>query len=167
MAGKSEPANVKEILDWAWFCQLPRLHHYAAATRLYAKAFAAEPLIASDPRNTQLHRAARSAAKAGTGADTSGSPLSEAERARLRAQALDWLRSELAIWSQAAQSKRATDERVVRRMLRQWQLEPDLAGVRDPAALAKLPESERKGWQDFWQEVQRMLSTPPLGGTVP
>ncbi|HKB40971.1 MAG TPA: hypothetical protein VKD72_31375, partial [Gemmataceae bacterium] len=34
------------------------------------------------------------------------------------------------------------------------------AGVRDPAALANLPEPERQMWQAFWQEVEGLLSGP-------
>ena len=34
---------------------------------------------------------------------------------------------------------------------------PCLAGVRDPAALADLPEPERQAWQAFWQEVEELL----------
>lgn len=33
----------------------------------------------------------------------------------------------------------------------------DLAGVRDPAALAKFPESERKEWRALWAEVATLL----------
>jgi hypothetical protein len=37
---------------------------------------------------------------------------------------------------------------------------PVLAGVRDPAALANLPEPERQTWQAFWQEVEELLRGP-------
>ena len=37
---------------------------------------------------------------------------------------------------------------------------PVLAGVRDPAALADLPEPERQEWQEFWQGVERLLRGP-------
>jgi hypothetical protein len=32
-----------------------------------------------------------------------------------------------------------------------------LAGVRDEAGLRSLPESERRDWQEFWNEVSRRL----------
>jgi hypothetical protein len=41
--------------------------------------------------------------------------------------------------------------------LRHWQQDPDLAGVRGSAALAKLPEAERKGWRRLWVEVEETL----------
>jgi hypothetical protein len=34
---------------------------------------------------------------------------------------------------------------------------PMLAGVRNPAALANLPEPERQAWQAFWQQVEGLL----------
>ena len=37
---------------------------------------------------------------------------------------------------------------------------PGLAGVRNPAALANLPEPERQTWQAFWQEVEGLLHGP-------
>jgi hypothetical protein len=37
---------------------------------------------------------------------------------------------------------------------------PVLAGVRDAAALADLPESERQEWQALWQEVEGLLRGP-------
>ena len=37
---------------------------------------------------------------------------------------------------------------------------PALAGVRNPAALANLPEPERQAWQAFWQEVEGLLRGP-------
>ena len=37
---------------------------------------------------------------------------------------------------------------------------PVLAGVRDPAALATLPEPERHAWQTFWQDVAGLLQGP-------
>jgi hypothetical protein len=37
---------------------------------------------------------------------------------------------------------------------------PVLAGVRDPAALANLSETERQAWLEFWQDVERLLGNP-------
>jgi hypothetical protein len=37
---------------------------------------------------------------------------------------------------------------------------PVLAGVREPAGLARLPEPERREWQAFWQEVEGLLRGP-------
>ena len=37
---------------------------------------------------------------------------------------------------------------------------PALAGLRNPAALANLPEPERPMWQAFWREVEGLLRGP-------
>jgi hypothetical protein len=37
------------------------------------------------------------------------------------------------------------------------QKDADLAGLRDPDALAKLPEAEREPWQQLWTDVAALL----------
>ena len=44
----------------------------------------------------------------------------------------------------------------VRDELANWTRDPDFAGVREPEALATLPEPERAEWQAFWAEVDRL-----------
>jgi hypothetical protein len=44
------------------------------------------------------------------------------------------------------------------KMLQHWQADSDLAGIRDPEALAKLPEAERKEWQALWAEVDALIA---------
>ena len=44
---------------------------------------------------------------------------------------------------------------MAQRVLSRWVKDPDLAGVRDPVALAKLPEEERREWQSLWQQLER------------
>jgi hypothetical protein len=42
-------------------------------------------------------------------------------------------------------------------VLRHWQEDSDLAGVRDSAALADLPAAERDAWCKVWAEVALVL----------
>jgi hypothetical protein len=42
--------------------------------------------------------------------------------------------------------------------MRRWLTDPDLAGVRGPEALARLPEAERQPWQKLWDEVIDLLN---------
>ena len=37
----------------------------------------------------------------------------------------------------------------------QWQQDGDLAGIRDQAALAKLPAEEQKAFTDFWVDIAK------------
>jgi hypothetical protein len=41
--------------------------------------------------------------------------------------------------------------------MRQWQQAPDLAGIRDPEALAQLPAGERNACEALWAEVQALI----------
>jgi hypothetical protein len=72
-------------------------------------------------------------------------PAAEDARARLRQQAWALLRAEAAAARQVLEGLRGL---------------PMLAGVRDPAALAELPERERQEWRAFWQEVEGLLRGP-------
>jgi serine/threonine-protein kinase len=154
LAGAACPA--RERLELAVLCQHYKNLH-AAAARFYADAFAAEPGLAE--RAGHRSAAARSAALAGCsrGADAAG--LSAADRARLRRQALAWLRADLAAWqARAGDTARAEP---ARRALAGWETDAALAGVRDPAALAELPGAERGEWRLFWAEVADALGRAP------
>ena len=37
--------------------------------------------------------------------------------------------------------------------MQHWRADGDLVGVRDPKALAKLPEAERKDWLALWEQA--------------
>jgi hypothetical protein len=92
-------------------------------------------------------------AAAGKGSDAAG--LTARERARLRRQALDWLSADLALWRTRASNKDVRVLDLVQKTLRHWQTE-DLAGLREPEALAKVPEAEREGWRKLWAAVQSL-----------
>jgi hypothetical protein len=42
--------------------------------------------------------------------------------------------------------------------MKQWQEDTDLAGVRDAAALAKLPAKERAAFTTLWADVAALLN---------
>jgi hypothetical protein len=42
--------------------------------------------------------------------------------------------------------------------MRHWLADADLAGVRGPEALARLPASEQQSWQKLWNEVADTLA---------
>jgi len=42
--------------------------------------------------------------------------------------------------------------------MQHWQEDPDFAGVRRPAALAKLPADEPSGWEKLWADVAATLA---------
>jgi hypothetical protein len=84
-------------------------------------------------------------------------PAAEAARARLRQQALALLRAEVAMQAQQLSSASPAEATAAWQVLEVLRGLPVLARVRNPAALANLPEPERQMWQAFWQEVEGLL----------
>jgi hypothetical protein len=44
----------------------------------------------------------------------------------------------------------------VLKTLQHWRTDPDLLGVRDEAALARLQEEEQSGWRKLWADVAKL-----------
>jgi eukaryotic-like serine/threonine-protein kinase len=140
----------------AFQCQVEE-RLYARAARLYTEGFAAEPELANDLRAGHRYNAACAAALAGCAQGQDAAKLDDAERARLRRQALDWLRADLTAWGRFLEKAPEKAGDTVERTLRHWhQDDPDLAGVRGDA-LAKLPEAERASWRQLWRDVEQTL----------
>src|SRR5205085_2048170 len=97
--GQVKPANTAELLDLARLCVCFKNLH-VTGLRFYEQAFAEQP--ASAEKEDQYHRyyAACAAALAGCGQGKDIEALGDVERARLRQQALSWLRADLKAWTQ-------------------------------------------------------------------
>jgi dipeptidyl aminopeptidase/acylaminoacyl peptidase len=134
------------------FAQMAHLRQrFVLATRLWAEAQESDPLRFEDCHTYHRYNAACSAALAAAWQGRDEPPPDDAERARLRKQALDWLRADLAVWTQQP------DRAAVRRAISHWQQDPDLAGIRDAAALATLPADERAAFTALWADVAALL----------
>jgi serine/threonine-protein kinase len=152
LIGKSGPADV-ELIEFVRMCGLKRRH--ADAVRHFENAFRTDASLADDLGTSYRYDAACSAlAAVGQGKDA-GNPT-DPERVRLRRQALDWLRADLAAWAKRLDGGKPADRPLVLARMRHWQQDDDLAAVRDADALAKLPEVERADWQRFWQDVEAL-----------
>ena len=125
---------------------------FAAAAGFCADAFKADPKLAKDVRTAIRYNAACAAALAGCAQGEDADRLDDKQRARLRRQALDWLREDLSRW---AKNGATLDNSSAG--LRHWQIDPDLAGIRDSDALARLPTEEREQWQRLWSDVDALL----------
>src|SRR5579883_3308734 len=156
IAGRDRPADNPERLTFAELCMQRRQRRYALAARLYRDAFRDEPRLADDSRSGYRFHAAAAAAAAGCGQDAA--PLDEKEMANLRHQALEWLQTELDSMTRLIQHARPEVRAAAGRMLRMWQRNAHFAGLRDPAALAQLPQSEQQAWRRLWSEVAAILS---------
>jgi serine/threonine-protein kinase len=158
LKGEIKPADVSERLGLAEMCQLPCKSLYGAAARFYTAAFAEQPKLADDLQNQSRYSAACAAALAGCGQGKDADQTDDKERARLRGQALEWLRADLAAYRRLLDQEPDKAGPLVRERMRHWQQDNDCAGVRGPEALAKLPEAERQDWQKLWADVADVLA---------
>ncbi len=153
--GTFTPSTNEDRLGLAEWCQIKKLNH--TASRLYADAFAADPKPADDLSVQHRYNAACHAALAAARHGEDATQLDEAERTRLRKQAFDWLRADLALWTKQLETGQPAAIAAARQTLSHWQKDSDLAAVCDADALAKLPETERRDWEALWAEVERLL----------
>jgi tetratricopeptide (TPR) repeat protein len=131
-----------ELAELAHLC-LRYKHLPATAAHLYERAFQKDAQLDQDRRAGHRYNAACAAALAGTGQGGDAGKHDDKERHRLRVKALAWLRADLAGLDRASASK----------VLRHWQQDPDLARLRDTAALAQLVEDEQQAWKKLWADV--------------
>jgi serine/threonine-protein kinase len=164
LAGRLKPADAAESIGFAKLCHAKKL--YGASGRFWADAFRDQPKLADDLKLQHRYNAACAAALAGSDQGKDNPPLDEATKARWRKQALDWLQADLAAWSKILASGPPQARQDVAQMLQHWKADPDLAGLRDPAALAKLPEDEQRACHALWAEVDTLLAKA-RGSTTP
>ena len=60
-------------------------------------------------------------------------------------------------WDKALDKGNAQTNAQVRKKMRHWQTDSDLAGVRAKDALARLPNEERQHWERLWSDVDALL----------
>ncbi len=155
LKGMFEPRDNTQRLALIRVCQAKKLHR--AATQLSADTFAADPERADDLQAGHRYNASCSAALAAAGQGVDATSLDLKERARPRQQALDWLRADLAVYAKRLQSGSSIARRLVTQQMHHWQKDSDLAGIRDKAALAKLPAEEQRACTQLWAEVAALL----------
>jgi tetratricopeptide (TPR) repeat protein len=158
LKGKEQPADAEERIRLASLCQLPCKQLNAAAVRFYVEAFAAERKLAEDLGTQHRYDAACAAALAGCGRGKDASDLPDKVRWGLRRRALTWLRADLAAYRRLLETDTGKFGPMVRERVQHWQQDSDFAGVRDPQALAKLPDAEQQDWQKLWADVKELLT---------
>jgi tetratricopeptide (TPR) repeat protein len=149
---KEKPANATEAIKFAWLCQVKM--RFAAAARLYADSFAADPKPADDLSTGYRFNAARCAALAAGGWGQDSPKPDDAERTRLRGLALEWLRADLAAWQKQIATANPETLALVRRTLTLWLVDFRHFAVREKEELAKLPETERTACERLWADIE-------------
>jgi tetratricopeptide (TPR) repeat protein len=145
--------------------QLARAHSALGMTLLVqglvpeamAEFHKAITLAPDDLGSTLRYDAACAAARAAAGRGEAAAKLDDKERARLRQEALGWLRADLALLVKQVEGGTPQAQVAVQKTLEHWKEDAGLAGMRDAAALAKLPEAERAEWNKLWAEVEATL----------
>jgi serine/threonine-protein kinase len=153
LEGKVQPKDNAERFEYAIMGQIKKYYH--ASARLFADAFAADPELAEQPGS--LYDSAFSPVLAAAGRGEDGLQLDDRERARLRKQAVDWLRADLALYAKKMKTGKPEDRAAVQDALRKWQEEPELASIRDAAALNLLPAEEREAFGRLWADVAELV----------
>jgi tetratricopeptide (TPR) repeat protein len=150
---EGKPADAAERLALAEFClihkRLPTI-----ALELYQQALTEPNQAQGDLPAGTRYNAACAAALVASDPDTA--VLGAAERAKLRRSALQWLRSELANLVQQLEKMPDKAWPAIPKQLAHWQHDEDLGGIRDAEALKRLPEHERKEWEQFWADVEAL-----------
>jgi tetratricopeptide (TPR) repeat protein len=154
--GKAQPKDMSEQADLALFCS-DYPHLFDLSSRWYAEAFAAKPELAEDLGGAHRFNAARAAARAARGQGPNAAKLDDKERAHWRQQALDWLLADLALWTERLSDNKPGTGAAARQMLERWQRDPDLANLREEAAVANLPVAQQDACRKLWGDVRDLL----------
>jgi tetratricopeptide (TPR) repeat protein len=155
LQGEVSPANPDDAITLAWMCQQFKKRHVAAA-RLYADAFAADSKLAADLNAQHRYNAACSALLAAAGQGEDARLLPDKVTTMFRRWALGWLRDDLKGYAKLAEPDKPAVNKLLQQRLTHWRNGPDLASVRDPQALDRLPDNERAAWQALWRDVDEL-----------
>jgi tetratricopeptide (TPR) repeat protein len=163
-----KPTDVAEHVSFA-----PLAHdrkHFATAAHLWSDALAADPKLGDDRRTGVRYNAACVAALAAAGQGKDDPGPDDAAKAKLRGQALEWLKAELVAWTNILDTGPAPMKARIAPTIEHWKADTDLASIRDAEVLAGLPEAEWKEWHALWAEVEalvRKVTDAPSGNIPP
>jgi serine/threonine protein kinase/Flp pilus assembly protein TadD len=156
LKAEAQPADAAEWSEYAHVCYYKKL--YVASARLRTSAFTADPKLADDVEGSHRYDAACAAALAAAGQGADAGPLDAQERTGWRKQALEWLRADLGVIRKRLETGKPLDRVLLQQRLRHWQRDPDLASLRDPDAVARLPADEQEACKQLWAEVEASLA---------
>src|SRR5207249_940263 len=100
------------------------------------------------------------AARAGHG-EGDGETLGADERARLRQQAVAWLRADLDALARALPASKPEERPLLLARLQRWKVDADLASLRDAESVSKLPDDERAALRSLWADLDAALKHKP------
>jgi hypothetical protein len=127
---------------------------YFAAVRIYAETPADTHKAEEPPVNDFRYHASFYAAMAGCGKGNDVSQLDDQEKARLRKQALAWIRLCLNFVRKSAESDDPDKRRYAVNSLTHGLADPNLVCVRSGPDFEALPPEERAAWAAFWSDMK-------------
>jgi tetratricopeptide (TPR) repeat protein len=169
LAGRSDAKTAAETIEFAKLCTMPPQKRYADAVRLYEKAFAADPKLAADLDAGHRYDAARASVLAGCGSGADA-PANPGERGALRAKALAWLRSHLALHKTQAAAPGVSGRKAAAQKLAYWLSDADLSATRPGPSQMEMPAAERADWDALWADVKGTIQDaqrPPRPALYP
>jgi hypothetical protein len=140
-----------EVVDLS--VALAKAHAQAGQSNEAAAALARGMALTTD-RAAKFKIIATAAALAAAGKSGDAPNLDDAANAKLRRQVLDGLKAELIILTKQLES---APPAILVQTLNRWQKDPDLASIRDAAALARLSADERTVFTQLWADVAALL----------
>ena len=155
LAGDRHPAELAvQLLLAEWLYKYKRFA--GASVRCYESAFEKQPKLADDVKALHRYYAGCAAVLAGCGLSKDAVKLNDEDTAALRGKAQQWLTAERDAWEELHKTGTVAVQSMVSGKMRDWGKENDLRCVRDPEALAMLPEGERTGWKKLWAAVKAL-----------
>ena len=113
--------------------------------------------LANDLNSKTCYRAACTAASVGAGRGQDAVGLDESEWLRWRIQARDWLRADLDLSRKLIESNAVGPREFLKHTLRTWLTDPDLEGLRDPAACKGLLPSEQQEFRTLCEDLRILI----------
>ena len=163
LKGELSPGDAEERLILANLCLQKKLN--AGSTRFFGEAFTERPALTANPQSGFRYNAACAASLAASGQGKDEPMPDNPARAKLREQALGWLRADLVAWTKVLNgSNEPARKQTVARTLAHWQQDADLTCIRDEVGLKKLPDEEQKRFRSLWLDVENLRKTAEAGG---
>jgi serine/threonine protein kinase/WD40 repeat protein len=100
---------------------------------------------------------------AGTEKDKDEPHLGDAAKAKLRRQALIWLKAELTSSAKLIDFGSPQARQGISQTLEYWKQDSKLAEFRDTATLAKLPADEHMAWKSLWADIDSLSERAAAG----
>ncbi len=157
LKGESPPNDSAEFIALADLCRQYK-KNYHLAVRFYKDAFANDRKTLETPASARYNAAC--AAVLASDGQGQGEKIDEPERAQLREQALQWLKSELVEYHRMLKEGSASQRQLARTMVKHLPTDTDLALVRDPIHTARLPSAQAVAWREFWMEIDKLGKLP-------